>query len=107
MSTTTQAVASLQAEVNRLRHELQTVSAGQDSSIAGETMYVGQYLVERIVQLGITVRIQCILSTSFAHLAVQKMFGVPGDFNLGESHLYPYVLIRIYTDYAFYRISRT
>ena len=54
----TQAVASLQAEVNRLRHELQTVRLnGQVSALAGETMYVGQYLVERLAQLGVTVRI--------------------------------------------------
>ena len=52
----TQAVASLQAEVNRLRHELQTVRLnGQVSALAGETMYVGQYLVERLAQLGVTV----------------------------------------------------
>ncbi|KAI0755076.1 pyruvate decarboxylase [Daedaleopsis nitida] len=62
----TQAVASLQAEVNRLRHELQTIKTGNESTVAAETMYVGQYLVERLAQLGIT-----------------KMFGVPGDFNLG------------------------
>ena len=54
----TQAVASLQAEVNRLRRELQTVRLnGQVSALAGETMYVGQYLVERLAQLGVTVRI--------------------------------------------------
>ncbi|KAI0770183.1 pyruvate decarboxylase [Fomes fomentarius] len=63
---TTQAVASLQSEVNRLRHELQTLKAGNESTLAAETLYVGQYLVERLVQLGVT-----------------KMFGVPGDFNLG------------------------
>ncbi|CDO69055.1 hypothetical protein BN946_scf184992.g4 [Trametes cinnabarina] len=61
-----QAVASLQAEVARLRHELQTLKVENQSSIADETMFVGQYLVERLVQLGVT-----------------KMFGVPGDFNLG------------------------
>ncbi|EJF63216.1 pyruvate decarboxylase [Dichomitus squalens LYAD-421 SS1] len=64
---TTQAVASLQAEVNKLRHELQTLKVGgESSSLADETLYVGQYLVERLAQLGVT-----------------KMFGVPGDFNLG------------------------
>ncbi|KAI8994177.1 pyruvate decarboxylase [Trametes punicea] len=63
---TSQAVASLQAEVTRLRHELQTLKVEGQSSIADETMFVGQYLVERLVQLGVT-----------------KMFGVPGDFNLG------------------------
>ena len=54
---TTQAVASLQAEVNKLRHELQTLKVhGESSSLAGETLYVGQYLVERLAQLGVTVR---------------------------------------------------
>lgn len=52
----TQAVASLQAEVNRLRHELQTIKTGSESTVADETMYVGQYLVERLAQLDITVR---------------------------------------------------
>ena len=53
---TTQAVASLQAEVNKLRHELQTLKVhGESSSLAGETLYVGQYLVERLAQLGVTV----------------------------------------------------
>ncbi|KAF9809614.1 hypothetical protein IEO21_07341 [Rhodonia placenta] len=64
----TAAVAQLQAEVNRLRHELSTVKAHEQSPESGEQIFVGQYLVERLVQLGVT-----------------KMFGVPGDFNLGES----------------------
>lgn len=62
----TAAVAQLQAEVNRLRHELSTVKAHEQSPESGEQIFVGQYLVERLVQLGVT-----------------KMFGVPGDFNLG------------------------
>ncbi|EPQ54543.1 pyruvate decarboxylase THI3 [Gloeophyllum trabeum ATCC 11539] len=56
-------VAELQAEVNRLRHELETVKVGQDT---GDQIYVGSYLLERLAQLGVT-----------------SMFGVPGDFNLG------------------------
>ncbi|KAL6302020.1 pyruvate decarboxylase [Sparassis latifolia] len=63
---TTQAVASLQAEVNRLRHELQTVKVEDQVPAIGDQIYIGQYLVERLVQLGVT-----------------QMFGVPGDFNLG------------------------
>lgn len=59
MSASTQAVASLHSEVSRLRHELTTVknagSNGSVSTVAADTMYVGQYLVERIVQLGVTV----------------------------------------------------
>ncbi|KAI0821959.1 pyruvate decarboxylase [Trametes gibbosa] len=65
---TSQAVASLQAEVHTLRHEITTLNGKGSSTAAEETLFVGQYLVERLVQLGIT-----------------KMFGVPGDFNLGES----------------------
>ncbi|KAI0766453.1 pyruvate decarboxylase [Trametes elegans] len=61
-----QAVASLQSEVSRLRHELTTVKVESETTATEPTLFVGQYLVERLVQLGIT-----------------KMFGVPGDFNLG------------------------
>ena len=58
---TTKAVASLQAEIAQLRHELQTVkveagSAAAPSDIANDGMFVGQYLIERLVQLGVTVR---------------------------------------------------
>ena len=49
---TTKAVASLQAEVAQLRHELQTVKGGVGSD---DSMFVGQYLIERLVQLGVTV----------------------------------------------------
>ncbi|CCM04944.1 uncharacterized protein FIBRA_07141 [Fibroporia radiculosa] len=63
---TTSAVAQLQAEVTRLRHELSTIKAHEQAPESSETIFVGQYLVERLVQLGVT-----------------KMFGVPGDFNLG------------------------
>jgi len=59
--TTNEAVSELQAEVNRLQHELSAVH--QDE---GDLIYVGQYLCERLVQLGVT-----------------QIFGVPGDFNLG------------------------
>ncbi|KAH9931661.1 pyruvate decarboxylase [Epithele typhae] len=63
---TTKAVAELQAEVSQLRNELQTLKGASSSAIAHDTVFVGQYLIERLVQLGVT-----------------KMFGVPGDFNLG------------------------
>ncbi|KAJ6453557.1 pyruvate decarboxylase THI3 [Mycena sanguinolenta] len=52
---------SLQAEVNRLRLELQTLQA----SDASEPIEIGNYLLARLEQLKVT-----------------KMFGVPGDFNL-------------------------
>lgn len=75
---TSQAVASLQAEVNRLRHELQTLKVDSHSTIAGDTMFVGQYLVERLVQLGVTVS-SCISSTPFAnaHRIRRKCSGFP------------------------------
>ncbi|KAJ7645426.1 pyruvate decarboxylase [Mycena polygramma] len=54
--------SSLQAEVNRLRLELESLQV-QDGS---EPITVGDYLLARLEQLKVT-----------------KMFGVPGDFNLG------------------------
>lgn len=54
---TTAAVAQLQAAVNRLQHELTTIKISEQSPhTTGEQIYVGQYLVERLVQLGVTVR---------------------------------------------------
>ncbi|KAF8917083.1 thiamine diphosphate-binding protein [Mucidula mucida] len=55
-------MSGLQSQVNRLKLELKTfqVDAG------AEEIYIGQYLLERLKQLGVT-----------------TMFGVPGDFNLG------------------------
>ncbi|KAJ7612337.1 thiamine diphosphate-binding protein [Mycena polygramma] len=55
-------LSPLQAEVNRLRLEVQTLKV--DS--ASEPIEVGNYLLARLQQLKVT-----------------KMFGVPGDFNLG------------------------
>lgn len=53
----TAAVAQLQAAVNRLQHELATVKlAEQSPHTTSEQIYIGQYLVERLVQLGVTVR---------------------------------------------------
>ena len=54
---TTKAVASLQAEVAQLRHELQTIKgSATGAAVADDSLFVGQYLVERLVQLGVTVR---------------------------------------------------
>ncbi|KAJ7700491.1 thiamine diphosphate-binding protein [Mycena rosella] len=55
-------LSPLQAEVNRLRLELETLQA----SNASELIEVGNYLLARLEQLKVT-----------------NMFGVPGDFNLG------------------------
>ena len=52
-TTSTKAVASLQAEVAQLRHELQTIKGSAD----GDSLFVGQYLIERLVQLGVTVSV--------------------------------------------------
>jgi hypothetical protein len=43
-------IAALQAEVNQLKTDL--AASKQDE---GELIYVGQYLIERLVQLGVTV----------------------------------------------------
>ncbi|KAK0503810.1 pyruvate decarboxylase [Armillaria luteobubalina] len=61
MSSST-ADAAIQAEVNRLKLKLQALEV-EDGS---EQIYVGQYLLARLEQLGVT-----------------SMFGLPGDFNLG------------------------
>lgn len=53
---------ALKAELDRHRLELETLKDEQGSS----EIYVGQYLLARLEQLG-----------------VKSMFGVPGDFNLG------------------------
>ena len=52
-TTSTKAVASLQAEVAQLLHELQTIKGSAD----GDSLFVGQYLIERLVQLGVTVSV--------------------------------------------------
>ncbi|KAF7365283.1 Pyruvate decarboxylase [Mycena venus] len=58
----TQPEASLQAEVNRLRLQLESLQVKDGS----EPIALGNYLLARLEQLKVT-----------------KMFGVPGDFNLG------------------------
>ncbi|KAF9454735.1 pyruvate decarboxylase THI3 [Macrolepiota fuliginosa MF-IS2] len=57
-----QAVDALQGEVARLKLELQSLQATQGVG----NITVGNYLLARLAQLGVT-----------------KMFGLPGDFNLG------------------------
>ena len=45
--------ARLQQEVDDLRHELKTVAVGHPPSL--ERITVGDYLLRRLVQLGVTV----------------------------------------------------
>ena len=76
-----------QLEISRLKEtvsNLQQVVAGVN---AGEPIYVGQYLLARLEQLGVTVSpfVLSILETVSSFWLVQHMFGVPGDFNLGKS----------------------
>lgn len=49
---TTQASAALQAEVNRLQLEVQSLKAEQGS----QHISIGNYLLARLAQLGVTVR---------------------------------------------------
>jgi pyruvate decarboxylase len=56
--------AHLHKEISHLRHELKTSNESHPAS--SEKIRVGDYLLERLVQLGVT-----------------TLFGVPGDFNLG------------------------
>ena len=46
--------ATLQKEISHLRHELKTTAGGHPA--ASEQIRVGDYLLERLVQLGVTVR---------------------------------------------------
>ena len=50
-----QAVASLQSEVNRLKHELTTMKVDDQIPAAGQTCTIADYLLERLVQLKVTV----------------------------------------------------
>ena len=100
MSASTQAVASLHSEVSRLRHELTTVknagSNGSVSTVAADTMFVGQYLVERIVQLGVTV---CSPAHAFcicAHLFLRKCSAYPAtSTSVSTNRIYPYVITHL------------
>ena len=61
---TVQTVANLQSEVSKLRHELQTLKVEDETPhLAGEQIYIANYLLERLAQLGVKVR-----STSFLAL---------------------------------------
>ncbi|KAF7796304.1 hypothetical protein EIP86_007481 [Pleurotus ostreatoroseus] len=50
----TQVVASLEAELNRLKHELTTMGVADSVPAASETCTVADYLLERLNQLGVT-----------------------------------------------------
>jgi pyruvate decarboxylase len=49
-------LADLQAEVQKLRQELEVAKHAETPS---EEIYVGQYLLERLAQLGVTVSLLC------------------------------------------------
>ena len=61
-TTTGASPETLQAEVNRLKLELNALQVDEGA----EQIFIGDYLLARLEQLGVT-----------------SMFGVPGDFNLG------------------------
>ena len=52
----TQVVASLEAELKRLKHELTTMGVADSVPAANETCTIADYLLERLSQLGVTVR---------------------------------------------------
>ncbi|KIK85594.1 hypothetical protein PAXRUDRAFT_831956 [Paxillus rubicundulus Ve08.2h10] len=60
------AASGLQAEIDRLRHELRSIVAERDTSSRDEEeITISDYLLARLEQLGVT-----------------SIFGVPGDFNM-------------------------
>ncbi|KIJ62714.1 hypothetical protein HYDPIDRAFT_94123 [Hydnomerulius pinastri MD-312] len=61
------ATSDLQAEVDRLRHELQSLTIENKPSDNEEHITVSDYLLTRLEQLGVT-----------------SIFGVPGDFNMRD-----------------------
>lgn len=64
----TQMVANLQSEISRLKHELQTMKVDDQVPSAGESCTLAQYLLERLVQLKVTVCISVSSTdTSVAH----------------------------------------
>ena len=64
---------------------------------AQETISIGNYLLERLSQIGVQVGSYFpLLFLARFSLDVQSLFGVPGDFNLGEPS-FPYSLLsRLY-----------
>lgn len=69
----------LQAEVDRLRLELATLQVKHES----EPIEIGNYLLARLEQLKVTVSHEVAYIHPTHSSFVKKMFGVPGDFNLG------------------------
>lgn len=55
MSAQSQSVATLQSEVSRLRHELQTLQVEDQSPAAGNTVTLADYLLARLAELGVSV----------------------------------------------------
>ena len=54
---TVQTVANLQSEVSKLRHELQTLKVEDETPhLAGEQIYIANYLFERWAQPDVKVR---------------------------------------------------
>ena len=72
MEQSTQAVAALQTEINRLRHELQTLQVDQKSPDTEGTITVADYLLTRLAENGVTVRLDpwnTVRSTSLTPLS--------------------------------------
>lgn len=60
----TQAVAHLQGEIHRLRHELRTTTAEEQVPAASEQITIADYLLARLAQLGVTVCVSAAKSRS-------------------------------------------
>ena len=62
-----------------------------------ETISIGDYLLERLSQIGVQACSYFLLPfLARFSLDVQSLFGVPGDFNLGEPSVSYSLLSRLY-----------
>lgn len=57
MERSTQTVAALQTEIDSLRHELQTLQVDQKSLDVEDTITIADYLLNRLAENGVTVRL--------------------------------------------------
>ena len=76
-------ITALEDDVKQLKDEIAGLGVAHTVPAASETCTVADYLLERLVQLGVTVSMYDEVAGLLLNIVIQVMFGVPGDFNLG------------------------